>query len=419
MTVTLPARTRPPAVRHLLDVRFVGAVLLLWTLLRLVSTVILVQVAHHWQDPVVYEDPGPPRYFQFATLWDGAWYERIATQGYPEQLPVDGDGQVRQNPWAFYPIFPFLARGLMALTGWSFAVSGVVVATVLGYAAAVVVAGLLREKVGTAAALGGVTLLGAFPSAPTFQVAYTESLALLLLAAVLWLLVRERWWWAGAVALLTGLARPVALPLGLVALVCVVVRWRRRHESPVPVREGAGMLAALVGCGLAGLVWPAIAAWRTGVPDAYPVTMSAWRGGEPVTPFVPSIERAQWLWGDVLGLVVLAGGLGLLVLAVLGPWAARLGVAMRTWCLGYALYLFAALDPWTSLYRYLMLLFPLYVVMVGGGWRPGPRRGFAGGEQPTWLLTVRTVVLAALMIAWQVWWTWYLFRFVPPSDYPP
>lgn len=416
MTAALAHRVPAPAVRHLLDARFVLTVLLLWTVLRVISAVILVQVAHHWQDPVVYDGSGTPRYFQFATLWDGAWYERIATEGYPEQLPVDAQGQVRQNPWAFYPIFPFLARGLMALTGWSFAVSGTVVATLLGYAAALLVAGLLREKVGTAAALGGIVLLGAFPSAPTFQVAYTESLALLLLAAVLWLLVRRRWWWAGAVALLTGLARPIALPLGLVALVCVVVRWRRREEEPISRQEGAGMLAALAGCGLAGLVWPAIAAWRTGVPDAYTVTMSSWRNGEPVTPFLPSIERAQWLWGDVLGLVVLAAGLGLLALAVLGPWAARLGVAMRTWCLGYVLYLFAALDPWTSLYRYLMLLFPLYVIMIGGGWAPGTGRG---ADRPRWLLVVRVVVLAALMIAWQVWWTWYLFRFVPPSDYPP
>lgn len=144
--------------------------------------------------------------------------------------------------------------------------------------------------------------------------------------------------------------------------------------------------------------------------------MSAWRGGEAVRPFLPSIERAQWLWGDVTGLLVLAVALVLLVVAVAGPWAAGLGTAMRTWCLGYVLYLFAALDPWTSIYRYLMLLFPLYVLMVGGGWRPGAR---PGGEQPGWLLTTRIVALAGLMLAWQVWWSWYLFMFVPPSDYPP
>ncbi|WP_238335827.1 hypothetical protein [Serinicoccus kebangsaanensis] len=412
--MTAAPTERGATSRRPLDLRLVVSVLLLWTLLRAVSALLLWRLATQHQDPSVYDDPGVARYFQFATLWDGQWYERIATQGYPDTLPVGADGQVQQNPWAFYPVFPMLARGVMALTGWPFAVAGPVVATVLGYAAAVVVAGLLAEKVGRAGALAGVTLLGAYPSSPTFQVAYTESLALLVLAAALWLLVRERWWAAGAVALLTGLARPVALPLGLVALVVVLARWRDRDRRPLAPREYAAMASALLGCGLAGLVWPAVAWARTGRPDGYTATMSAWRGGADVLPFLPSIERAQWLWGDFLGLVVLAGGLGLLVLAVLGPWAAGLGLALRTWCLGYALYLFAALDPWTSLYRYLMLLFPLFVVAAGAGWSPGE-----GPHQPRWLLTVRTVVLALLLLGWQVWWGWYLFRFVPPSDYPP
>lgn len=401
--------------RRPLDLRFVLTVVLLWTMLRAVSAVLLVQLAHDWQDPLVYDRPGVPRYFQFGTLWDGAWYERIATEGYPDSLPVGPDGGVRQNPWAFYPIFPFLARGLTLLTGLPFAVTGPVVATVLGYAAAIVVAGLLREKVGTAAALGGVVLLGAYPTSPTFQVAYTESLALLLLAAALWLLVRRRWVAAGAVALLTGLARPIGLPLGLVALVAVWVRWRARHEEPVSRGEYARMGAALVGCGLAGLVWPTIAWLRTGVPDAYTVTMSAWRGGEEVRPFLPTLERVQFLFGGTGGLVLLAGGLLLLVVAVAGPWARGLGPELRTWCLGYVLYLFAALDPWTSIYRYLVLLFPLFVLMVGGGWEHGDPRG----ARPRWLLVVRTLALTAVFLGWQVWWTWELFMFVPPRDNPP
>lgn len=409
--MTVAAAT--PAVGRRPDLRFLGAVVLLWTVLRVVSGVILVRLAHDYQDPSVYDDPGVGLYFQFATLWDGQWYERIATEGYPDRLPVGSDGLVRQNPWAFYPTFPLLARGVMALTGWPFAVAGPVVATVLGYAAALVVAGLLRDRVGPAGALAGVALLGAYPSSPTFQVAYTESLALLVLAGALWLLVRERWWAAGVVALLTGLARPVALPLGLVALVVVVARWRRRGTDPLHPGDYLAMGAALVGCGLAGLVWPAVAWLRTGRADAYTATMSAWRGGEEVRPFLPSIERAQWLWGDLTGLLVLAAGCGLLVLAVVGPWAAGLGLALRTWCLGYAFYLLAALDPWTSLYRYLMLLFPLFVVMAGAGWAPGT------SPQPRWLLVLRTTVLAALMVGWQVWWGWYLFRFEPPSDYPP
>lgn len=409
-----------PTLRRIYQPRFVLWVVLCWTALRLYSAVLLYQLAHHWQDPVIYQDDGPDPYWQFAAGWDGIWYEVIATQGYPDELPRDSTGQVRQNPWAFYPIFPMLSRVVMGLTGWPFGVAGAVVATIIGYAAALVVAGLLAEKVGKATALGAVVLLGAYPAAPTMQVAYTESLALLLLAIVLWLLIRRRWLAAGVVALLTGLARPIALPLGLVALVAVLVYWWRcrRVGEQVSPGEYARMAASLLGCGLAGLVWPTIAWLRTGVPDAYTLTMSSWRHGEPVTPFIPTIERAQWLWGDTRGLIIVAVILVVYVLIVLGPWARGLGVELRTWCLGYVLYLFAALDPWTSLYRYLILLFPLFVIFIGGAWRaPGWAR--SGGPQPRWLLVTRSITFTGLFLAWQVWWGWYLFQFVPPSDYPP
>ncbi len=393
---------------------FVLAVLVVWTLLRLVTTAILVWITYAEQDPAVFTGEQPP-FFDVAILWDGKWYQRIALEGYPDVLPVDRMGEVQQNPWAFYPVFPMAVRLLMSVTGLTFGVAATLVATVLGYAAALVIAGLLRQLVGPAAALGGVALVGAFPASPTLQVAYTESLALLLLAGVLWLLVRRQWLGAAAVALLTGLARPIALPLGLVALVAVIVRWRGRHDDPVTAREAAGMLSALVACGLSGLIWPALAWLGTGRPDAYPVTMSAWRQGEQITPFVPAIEVSQFLFGDLLGPGLLVALAAALVAAVAGPWARGLGVELRTWCLGYPLYLAAALDPWTSIYRYLLPLFPLFVLLIGAGWARDDERG----RQPGWLLGLRTGVFVAIFIGWQVWWTWELFRFEPPSDYPP
>lgn len=394
--------------------RFVVAGLAIYTAMRLFSTGVLLWITYDQQDPVIFSGENP-RYFDVATLWDGRWYERIATGGYPDVLPVGAEGQVLQNEWAFYPLFPYLGRAVMALTGWPFAVAGAVLATILGYAAALVIAGMLRDKLGSAAALGAVALLAGFPAAPVLQVAYTESLALLLLGGFLWLLLRQQWVAAAVVALLAGLARPIALPLGVVALVAVVQRWRCRDERPISRGEGASMLAALVGCGLSGLLWPAISWVGTKRSDAYPVTMSAWRQGEPVTPFTPAIEVVQYLFGDTTGPVLLAMAVALLLLAVLGPWAAGLGAELRAWCLGYPLYLFAALDPWTSTYRYLLLLFPLFVVFIGGGW-PADR---SATTRPRWLLVVRTLTVVALFLGWQVWWTWELFMFVPPRDNPP
>lgn len=393
--------------------RFLLILLGLYTVFRLFTTGVLLWVATQQQDPVIFSGE-VPRYFDLATLWDGAWYEKIATFGYPTELPVNDSGQVRQNEWAFYPIFPLLAKGLMLVTGLPFAIAGTIVTTLLGYAAAAVMGLLLRDRVGTPAALGGVALFAAFPASPTLQVAYTESLATLLLCVVLWLLIREKWLAAGAVALLTGLARPIALPLGLVALVAVIVRWRRRGEQPIGRTEYASMFGALAGCGASGLIWPAIVWAGTGAPNGYTVTMSAWRKGEPVAPFAPTIDMVQFLFGDFRGVLYLVGFFVLLGLMMLGPWARGLGPVLQSWSLAYPFYLAAALDPWTSIYRYLILLFPAFVVMIGGGWPQGDPR-----SRPTWLLVLRTVVIVALFLSWQVWWSWELFRFVPPRDNPP
>ncbi|WP_228386311.1 hypothetical protein [Ornithinicoccus halotolerans] len=400
--------------------RFWVAVLVGWTLARLVTTGILLWITHAEQHPSIFTD-GYPRYFDVATLWDGQWYQRIATEGYPDHVPRDETGAARQNAWAFYPVFPLAARVLMVLTGLPFAVVAPLLATALGYAAAALLALLLRERVGPAPALAGVLLVATFPASPTLQVAYTESLALALLVVVLWFLGRERWLAAGAAALVTGLARPIALPLGLVALALALRRARRHREQPVTPGEAGRMLVALAACGASGLLWPGIAWLGTGQADAYTETMGAWRAGDQVVPFAPTLHRVQELAGPMLGPVLLVGGAALLAVAVLGPWARGLGPALRAWSLAYPLYLAAVLDPWTSLYRYLLLLFPVPLLLVGGGRATGSadRPGGSGWRQPPWLLWVRTGVLVALFVGWQVWWSWELFRFEPPRDDPP
>ena len=200
------------------------------------------------------------------------------------------------------------------------------------------------------------------------------------------------------------------MPLGLVALVAVVLRWRRRHRRsgcrPVSCCPWAPVLAA---CGVAGLAWPAIAWWRTGVRSAYTDTMATWRSGGQVTPLRPWLDIARYLGGETVGPTGLAALVVVLALMVLGPWARALGPQLRTWCLAYPAYLGAVLDPWTSIFRYLLPLFPLGVVLVGGGWGRRAPRG----------LHWRTAVLVAVGLVAQVWWVWELYRFVPPSDYPP
>jgi len=300
--------------------------------------------------------------------WDATWYHRIAQEGYPARLPVGSDGLVQPNSWAFYPLFPLLTRALTALTGpdWTgFLLAGTLLSLICGAAAAVLVVRLVSPVAGRRLGLWTVALLAFFPSAPVLQMPYAESLALLLLVAVLLCLQRGRYLGAAPLLVLAGLTRPIGVPLAaVVALHALRVVFRRRRRGDVPiatlVRLGVAVVAAAVGA----VAWPLAAALRTGRLDAYTSTMAAWRTPRTVQPFVPWRTASEEYLGRY--------GLALLAVAVVGygvwllrrPAAAVLSADLRAWCACYAAYLLVVLDAFASLPRYLVLLFPLGTLLA-------------------------------------------------------
>jgi hypothetical protein len=91
------------------------------------------------------------------------------------------------------------------------------------------------------------------------------------------------------------------------------------------------------------------------------------------------------------------------VALLLSPIGRPLGAELRAWCLAYPTYLLAVLEPWTSTFRYLLLLFPV-LVLPGAVRRVGP---------------LLVLVLAVVGLAYQVSWVNELLVFVPPTDFPP
>ena len=67
---------------------FVGWVLAVYALARVVTTTILLLVMQH-QVPsgMTGGDDVPVSYFPFTALWDGQWYQTIAQHGYPSDAP--------------------------------------------------------------------------------------------------------------------------------------------------------------------------------------------------------------------------------------------------------------------------------------------------------------------------------------------
>jgi hypothetical protein len=376
------------------------APLLIWAGSRVLSTLFLatlfvVATANGWDFASVRADPS---FFTFSGSWDASFYRTIAEHGYPATLPTDGDGHVLPNPWAFLPVFPGVVRALMTLTGGSFWVVGVVVATLAGAGACVVLYRLVLT-VGCSHRARWATALFAFaPTGFLLQVAYAESTLLLLLFGGLLALVRRQYWLVGALGVVAAFTKPGVLALAVALAVHLVVRWVRsaRQQEPFPWRERIAVVVAGLVVAVAGLAWPVIASMVTGRPNAYLDTELSWWVGfvgrqhfAPLTPWF--VMASRWLGpvGIVLVVVVLAGAVWF--------WTRRdvraLGPEVLGFTAAYGLYLVAVFLPQQSLPRLLMPMAPLLGSDVFVRTR---RRGV------TWLLVGVGLQPVAIVLLWFV-----------------
>lgn len=342
-------------------------VLAIFVASRVVTTIILlIFAANQGRNP--WTGPSPD-YFSFATIWDGLWYNIIAVSGYPSALPTDGV-HVTENAWAFMPVYPGVVNAVMFVTRLSWAPAAVLVSVVSAAGAALVFHRLLRRVgLSESTTLFAVVLFCVAPVSPLFQLAYAESLHLLLLAVALLLLVERRYGWLFSVTLVMAFTRPSGLAFALALGLHVVYRWIRRRDDPFPLRERVLSVSLTVFSGLAGLAWPAIAGIATGSWSAYTDTELAWRsayiGWVHFLPFAPWFQGADWWASVMLGLPGWVGVAALVVIVALyavllfSPAVRRLGPDLLFWIIAYSVYLFAVFFPQSSTFRLLMPLFPL------------------------------------------------------------
>jgi hypothetical protein len=380
---------------------------------RAFSAVVLVVVASH-QAATGWTGAAPGYAEYTGLMWDASWYRQIAEGGYPTTLPVGADGVVQQNAWAFYPLYPVLVGALMDLTGGSWAVVAPTVSLLLGAGAVLlvhrtVVAGAPRAVAARPGLpLATVLLVSVFPTSVVLQVGYTESLALLLVAASLLAVVTRRYGWACLAVLALGFTRAVALPMAVVVVVHAVVRWRewRAAGDRPPVRDLVGLGGLAVTAVVSGFAWIGVVGWATGVPDAYLQTQEAWRGERTTAPFAGWAYVPQFWFGSAAPWVVLAAA-AFVAVCLLAPATWRLGRELHAWSAAYLLYLAAAVEPGSSLARFLVLAFPLAAATAGVVARP------------RWARWAWTGAVVAVMLVLQVVWVWQIWRLVPPSGWPP
>ncbi|MEV0846526.1 glycosyltransferase family 39 protein [Streptomyces sp. NPDC049954] len=247
-----------------------------------------------------------------AARWDSLWYVRVVEHGYSFTLTAP-DGRVLSD-MAFFPLLPWLEKGLSTVTGLAPGDAGLVVSALASLGAAWAVYLIAGSLYGERAGVFAAALWAVLPVSVVQSMAYSESLFTALAAWALWCVLRERWVWAGLFASAAGLTRPVGLAVTLAVWVGVALAVRAGRGSR---SAAAGAVLAPLGAG-GYVLWAGLSAGHG--PLGYLSVQGDWGNG-----FDGGLAFARFV-GGLLGGPGFAGGLGLLVGVALLVWLYVRGV---------------------------------------------------------------------------------------------
>jgi hypothetical protein len=312
---------------------------------------------------------------------DAQWFLRLATTGY-----APGDHSA-----AFFPGFPLAIRVVDAVPGVGPLGAALLIANVAAFVALLVLHGLTRLELGTAAARRAVLFTALFPTAFFLYAPYSEPLFLLTSVAAFWFARRDRWALAAVAGAVAAATRSVGLLL-VIALAIEALAQYRRGRPLLP------RLAAAAAVALGPALYFGWWGWRHADLWAPVDAQAGWRpdgARQPIDVVVRAVEyawRYQTWW--LLDLLVVT-------VAVIG-----IVLAARRIPLAYTVYAGASLllplvlplpdRPLLSMPRFAAVIFP-----VSWGWAIAAERRRPPETAILVASTAGFAVLAFLFINWQ------------------
>ena len=331
--------------------------------------------------------------------WDARWYHHVAEVGY--QAGQDSDGQAN---YAFFPLYPWLARFAGALLGSSY-LGGLLVSNAAILTGAYVLYRWVEFEKDPETAQKAVLFLFLFPTAYVFSCMMSEGLFIALTIGCWYYARRGNWPVAAALGGLSAMTRPLGvLTAGLLAWEYLRQRQFRVRLPLVPRIVWSDLTAAvdrrvfwlcLVPAGLAvfmGVCWQV-----AGSPLAFAEIQAEWHDDTWVNP-VLVLYRSLTAWSNdgSFGLLngttalVYGASLTISVLAVLVVARRQIGLPLLLWSLAHVLVsLSSSYRSPLSMPRLLVVLFPLAVVFAAL-----PTR-----RAPFWMVAVMLAALQATTLA--------------------
>lgn len=295
---------------------------------------------------IVPQIPAPITVANLLQSWDAQWYLKIVTEGYPTEMPLI-DGDVTQNQWAFYPLYPLLVKAL-TLLGVPFLGASLLVSLSCGCAAVVLLFRMMAPTTGTFTAILTVTAFSFSMPSLVLGMPYGESLAVLLLILALWALARDRPGSFVILSLALAFTRPITPALAAVAGVLWIMKWRRRKRVPFPIALRFKWATASFASAAFFVLWPLTPGIVTGKWNAYALTQQAWNSSDgDWNSWILSLVRLEPAAPYVLVLLVL--------MFFIARQAKTWPMPVRLWTVLYPLFILGASRVTPSIFRYLLL----------------------------------------------------------------
>lgn len=317
--------------------------------------------------PVLYSDGLDARLFGVWQRWDACWYLRIAEFGYEAGEPGT----------AFFPVYPTAIRLLGPFFFGNLTLAALVVSACAYIAAMAFLHALVSADLDRETAERSMLYLSVFPTAFFLFAPFTESTFLALALGTLYCMRTGRYGVAVLLALLVGLSRPqgflLAIPLAWeVVMLLRAHRFAEGHRArtltaaaaaSAPVLSfGAFVAYSEVATGVSTLE-AGRQHWGYANAPPWDVVSNAWRW--MLDPANAGFANIQAMTGFHLVLIALFVGLFIF--------------GLRTVPVTYSLYVAPQLlvilvggptTPLQSASRFMLLMFPIFVVLGHLGRRP-------------------------------------------------
>lgn len=135
------------------------------------------------------------------TRWDGAFYAKIATEGYSTNAPT-----------STFPGYPILIKIVDFIFQNPF-LSGIIVSNIAFLIGLVLLYKLVKNKYGAEVAWRAALYLSVFPTSFFYCSVLSEASYLMFSVAAFYFAEKEKWWWAGLFGLFSLLTRSVGLAI--------------------------------------------------------------------------------------------------------------------------------------------------------------------------------------------------------------